>query len=141
MQEKLLKDFMPKTSEWEIPQEQKDTSSTTITTEKIKITDIESLIKLQLENPEIAANLITKYDDNGGRISHPSHADAWNDLYKYDMARNCKPLCLKVRGLDRRLDMFKKCSTLICDMLFSFSFISMTTKAFISRKRSRPVCM
>jgi hypothetical protein len=91
LQDRATASFRPKTTRWRIPSETSDAES-----EEITITDIEHLIALQLQDPEIAQSIITGYSHNDGIISHPSHCELWKKLATYDAARSSYPLGLKV---------------------------------------------
>jgi hypothetical protein len=91
LQDRALASFKPKTTRWKIPTENSDVES-----EEIVITDIEHLLRLQLQDPEIARSIITDYSDNNGVIAHPSHGEIWKKLAAYDTAKGSHPLCLKV---------------------------------------------
>jgi hypothetical protein len=91
LQDRAIESFRPKTTRWRIPKETNDAES-----EEIVITDIEHLIGLQLQDPEIARSIITSYSDNNGIINHPAHCELWKKLAAYDAERGSHPLCLKV---------------------------------------------
>jgi len=91
LQDRALMFFKPKTTRWRIPKAKNDIES-----EEIIMTDIADLLRLQLQDPQIAQSIITDYNANDGIISHPSHCELWKSLYSYDLARDCRPLCLKV---------------------------------------------
>jgi hypothetical protein len=91
LQDRALAPFMPKTTRWRIPKKKNELES-----EEIVITDIEHLLRLQLQDPDVARSILTEYSHNDGLISHPSHGELWRKLVTYDAARDSRPLCLKV---------------------------------------------
>jgi hypothetical protein len=91
LQDRALASFKPKTTRWRIPKEKNDAES-----EEIVVTDIEHLLRLQLQDPEVARSIIANYSYNDGIISHPSHGELWKKLAAYDAANRSFPLCLKV---------------------------------------------
>lgn len=91
LQDRALVSFIPKTTCWTIPKENNDQES-----EEITITDVASLIQLQLQDPETAQAIITEYSENDGIISHPTHGEIWKNLARHDTERGCRPLFLKV---------------------------------------------
>ena len=60
------------------------------------ITDIGDLLRLQLEDPNVAETFAMSYSENDGIISHPSHGELWKKLSSYDISRGLFPLCLNV---------------------------------------------
>jgi len=91
LQDRALMSFKPKTTRWRIPKRNNNIES-----EEIIVTDIEHLLRLQLQDPEVAHSIITDYSYNNGFIGHPSNGELWKELAAHDVARDLHPLCLKV---------------------------------------------
>jgi hypothetical protein len=91
LQDRALAPYKPRTTRWRIPKQNNGLES-----EEIIITDIEHLLSLQLQDPEIGSSIITEYNYNDGLVNHPSHGELWKKLAAHDTARDSHPLCLKV---------------------------------------------